>query len=308
MQYLTDAGEIERAIAKFAIASTLWLDTEIADYQDKNLARVSLIQVLDNSTDIRGDRAIILDVLDQPELVDLFIEKIIFNPQIEKVFHKADYDIGFLGGKRRAQNITCTLKLVQSIPYYLVPLPNHRLGTLAEYLCYFPPVDKSLQSSDWGGRPLTPEQLEYAKMDVVYLAAVHHRLLQLQQLAHPNPKQEDIIKLGDRYRQIERDWKLLNTEVEHLKQRIKEAMRVQGVEELDGFKLSVNNRTTKTVSLQDLLDALKTEKVDPKISIKLTKELENQLKQVIDLLEVESETKSYATLRVVDQDISDIPF
>ncbi|MCA1993838.1 MAG: ribonuclease D, partial [Coleofasciculus sp. S288] len=201
MPYLTITKDIRDAISNYAQAKTLWLDTEVADYQTSK-PRLSLIQVLDDSTDIKGDRVSLLDVLDQPEIIAEFIEKIMLNPAIEKVFHNASYDLNFLG-KRKAQYVTCTLEMVKKIPYYLVPLPNFKLKTLAEQLCHFPAVDKTEQGGDWGQRPLLNKQLHYAKLDPVYVAHVHHRLLQLTQLINPNPATEDITALTIRYRQIE---------------------------------------------------------------------------------------------------------
>lgn len=111
-------------------------------------------------------------------------------------------------------------------------IPNFQFKTLAEYLCDFPSIDKSEQGGDWGCRPLTPNQIHYAKMDSVYVAQVHQRLLQL---AHPNPAAEDIEALTLRYRQIEHRWKQLDTEMQQIKERLKVAMPAQNCSEINGF-------------------------------------------------------------------------
>ncbi len=85
MPYLTEPDRISQAIANYAQAKILWIDTEIADYQSKK-PRLSLVQVLDDPTDVKGDRVAILDVLDRTQLIDEFIDKIMANPAIEKVF------------------------------------------------------------------------------------------------------------------------------------------------------------------------------------------------------------------------------
>ncbi|NMG09048.1 DNA translocase FtsK [Brasilonema sp. UFV-L1] len=181
MQYLTQATEIRAQIAKFASAKTLWLDTEIADW-DTYYPRLSLIQVLAEPTNLTSDSAYILDVLNQPDLAADFINKIIVNPQIEKVFHNASFDLKYLGGKL-APNVTCTLKLARKITREVLQVSNLQLKTLATELCQFSNVDKEEQGSDWGKRPLTQKQLNYAAMDTVYLAAVHRRLLEI---SNPN--------------------------------------------------------------------------------------------------------------------------
>ncbi len=187
MTYLTKTDEICSIITKVASAKTLWLDTEVADWQTPN-PRLSLIQVLAEPTDLRGDRAYILDVLDKPDLVASFVKQIMANPEIEKVFHNASFDVKYLGGKEQAKNVTCTFKMVKKLTKQSRPNPlqvsNKKLKTLAEELCNFSNVDKSEQASDWGRRPLTEKQLQYAKMDTVYLAQVHLRLLEL---ANPKP-------------------------------------------------------------------------------------------------------------------------
>jgi len=182
--YLTTPNEIRQIISQLATYPTLWLDTEVADWQTSN-PRLSLIQILADPTDRTGDRAYIFDVLDNPDIVKDFVAQIMVNPNIEKVFHNASFDLKFLGGKHQAQNIICTFKLVRKLTKKSRKTPlqvsNKQLKTLAVELCHFTNVDKTEQSSDWGQRPLTPKQLNYAKMDTVYLAHVHRYLLQLTQ-------------------------------------------------------------------------------------------------------------------------------
>ncbi|GAB1543243.1 hypothetical protein NUACC21_59170 [Scytonema sp. NUACC21] len=177
MQYLTDTHEIQAKITKFTSAKTLWLDTEIADWNTSK-PRLSLIQVLAESTDLTGESAYIIDVLDKPDLAAYFVNQVMVNPQIEKVFHNANFDLKYLGGQL-AQNVTCTLKLARKITREVLQVTNLQLKTLAVELCYFSDVDKEEQGSDWGKRPLSQKQLHYAAMDTVYLAAVHRRLLEI---------------------------------------------------------------------------------------------------------------------------------
>ncbi|WP_017317341.1 DNA translocase FtsK [Mastigocladopsis repens] len=177
MQYLTEAIEIRAQIANFALAKTLWLDTEIANW-NTSYPKLSLIQVLANPTDSAGESVFILDVLHKPDLAADFINQIMVNPNIEKVFHNASFDLKYLGGQL-AQNVTCTLKLARKITRKVLPVSNLQLKTLAAELCHFSNVNKEEQGSDWGQRPLSQNQLQYAAMDTIYLAAVHRRLLEI---------------------------------------------------------------------------------------------------------------------------------
>jgi ribonuclease D len=312
MPYFTSASDIKARIAEYTKAKVLWLDTEVADYKTDS-PRLSLIQVLDNSSDVSGDgKALqqfaesvsIFDVLDQPSLVAEFIEKIMLNPAIEKVFHNASYDLNFLG-KKKAKNVTCTWELAKKIPYYLVPLPNFQLKTLAETLCHLPVVDKTEQGSDWGRRPLTPNQLFYAKMDAVYVAQVHHRLLQLNE---PDPATDDIEALTIRYRQIEHQWKKLDTEMNQVKERLKAAMDAQKVKEIKGFKLTSQTRTTKKVAFTPLAKMAQELGIDLDLSVTLTKALQKELGEAIAQLPVEEEKTTLLQLKVTEQDDEELPF
>lgn len=179
MQYLTKPTDIEAKIVELATAKILWLDTEVADWQTAK-PRLSLIQVLTQARDRTGEFACILDVLNQPDLVQQFIQTIMVNPAIEKVFHNASYDLRYLG-QDAAQTVTCTLKLARKIGKHRLGTTNLKLKTLALELGQFTHVDMEAQQSDWGRRSLTPKQLHYAGMDVVYLATVHRHLLAITQ-------------------------------------------------------------------------------------------------------------------------------
>ena len=193
MLYLTKPDEITLIIDKLALSKILWLDTETADWQT-NKPKISLIQASDDVTDTIGAKGYVLDVLEKPELVAYFINKIMANSTIEKVFHNASYDLRFLG-KEQARNVTCTLQLARKLRHSfkeISQLPNLKLKTLAEELCGFSNVDKTEQSSNWRQRPLTKAQLEYANLDSVYLAQIHRRLLEIS-----NPAKLDMKKVAN---------------------------------------------------------------------------------------------------------------
>jgi ribonuclease D len=306
MPYLTDPNAIKDSIDEHSKAQTLWVDTEVADYQTRK-PRLSLIQLLNDPNDLTGEHVDILDVLDQPELIEYFIEKIITNPDIEKVFHNAEYDLKLLG-KRQAKNITCTLEIAKNIPYYLLQLPNLQLKTLAEQLCYFPPIDKAEQVSNWGVRPLKSSQLSYAKMDAVYVAQVYHQLLKLCRRSNPDAAAEDITALAQRYREIEHQWKLLNTEMTHLQERIKKAMQVQNVSETEDFELSSYQRTTKKVPFDQLAKLVQAKGIELDFPISLTQKLQKELGDMIEQLPVEEEVSTNWRLSAKAHDNEDLPF
>jgi len=287
MPYLTSASEIHSLVAEYTKASTLWIDTEVAEYKNRN-PKLSLIQVLDDPTDLSGDRIYLLDVLEQPDIVADFVEQIMVNPGIEKIFHNASYDVKFLGNKK-AKNITCTLEMAKKIPYYLLPSPNYQLKTLAIELCHFRNIDKKEQSSNWGQRPLTEEQIEYAYLDCIYLAQVHLRLVELTEQINLNTTTENLTALTERYTQIEHQWKLLDSEFEHLQERIKKAMQAQNLSETPDFKLTAYERATVKVPFTALVKLVQSQDINLDFPITLTQKLQKDLAENLEKLSVDIE-------------------
>ena len=287
MFYLTELKEIEEAIAFFSTAKILWVDTEVADYKTRK-PRLSLIQVLADGGDLTGDRVYLLDVLDKPKNANIFLKKIMADAEIEKVFHNAKYDVNFLG-KKTAQNITCTLEIAKKIPYYLLPLPNFTLKTLATKLCNCSNISKEEQGSDWGKRPLTKKQLEYAKMDPVYVAQVHGCLLEIIEKNKLAAQEEDLSKLTQRYREIENEWKLLDSEKKALEERIKKAMLAQEIKETVSFKLSSYERTSKKVAFAKLANFVTSMGLEFDFPVTLTQQLQQELGDALNQLPVEVE-------------------
>ncbi|MCF2148500.1 ribonuclease D [Desmonostoc muscorum LEGE 12446] len=300
MPYLTSAREIRPIVAEYTHAKTLWIDTEVADYKSRN-PRLSLIQVLDDPYDMSGDRVYLLDVLDQPDIIAEFIEEIMLNSTIEKVFHNASYDLKLLGNKK-AKNITCTLEIAKKIPYYLLPLPNYQLKTLATALCSFNNIDKQEQQSDWGKRPLTEEQIEYAYLDCIYLAQIHSNLLELQTQTNPDPTTEDLRILSARYSQLEQQCKLLNSEFEHLQERIKKAMQAQNISETADYKLSSYERTTIKTMFTELANLAQTQGINLDFPITLTQKLQKDLGQNLEQLSVDIDKSTAWRLSAKTQD------
>ncbi len=184
MVYWQNPQDIQQLIRELTHSKIIWADTEVADWQTQK-PRLSLIQVLSDRQKLTGKTGYILDVLDRPYLLTYFIQQIMVNQRIEKVFHNASYDLRFLG-KSQAKNVTCTLKMAKQIGRDRLGVTNLKLKTLAAELCHFADIHPESQTSDWGQRPLSQAQLNYAKMDVVYLSQVHQYLLHKLEPEHPH--------------------------------------------------------------------------------------------------------------------------
>lgn len=306
MQYLTIGLEIREAIAHLAQYPILWLDTETADYRSKN-RRIALVQA---QTDPGGDpdQVFLLDVLDQPELIETLITTIIANPKIEKVFHNASYDLRFLD-QARAQNITCTLNMARAIPKSLLPVQDHKLKTLAAHFCNLP-LDKTEQGSDWGRRPLSPAQQDYAALDVIVLPQIHQALLRLQAIAAParDPQREDLDALTLAYRQISPKYEAMKKEYESIKERLKQAMDAQQCKHCNGVQYQKTTSMDYKASFADLLAVTQAQQLPPpSLPIKLTKEWQKQLKPVWHLLPREEAVQVRISLKIA-KDEEDVPF
>ena len=295
MVYLTDPEEIKDVILDLQETDILWLDTEVADYETKK-PRLSLIQVLAYPHCLDGSRTHILDVLDNNDVIDFFIKGIMIDKEIIKVFHNAKYDLKFLG-KETANNIFCTLEYAKKIPYYLLPVKRYSLKVLTEHLTNFSNLSKEEQGSDWGIRPLTQEQLNYAKMDCVYVAQVYQHLIKLQLALEADPEQQDINSLLNRYQEIEAEWLYLDSEKKDLEKRIKEAMLAQNMTENNLFKLISWQRTIVKSNIQALIKLIDKHQLNVDFDITLTKDIQSQIGDKLDLLEPEIDTTTYCNLK-----------
>jgi ribonuclease D len=94
------------------------------------------------------------------------------SPNIEKIFHAAEYDLICL--KRdfgfEFANLFDTMQAARILGYKFVGLDN----ILSEK--FEVKIDKRHQKADWGARPLTSSQIDYARMDTHYLFALRDLL------------------------------------------------------------------------------------------------------------------------------------
>ena len=112
-------------------------------------------------------------VLDPLALSDLSALRPIFNdPNIEKIFHAAEYDLICLRRDFDFQflNLFDTMHAARVLGYPYVGLDN----LLAEKFQF--EMDKRHQKADWAVRPLTPTQLDYARLDTHFLFSLRDLL------------------------------------------------------------------------------------------------------------------------------------
>jgi ribonuclease D len=157
-----DQGGLDDLVRALAACETVGVDTEsnsLHAYRE----RVCLIQFSTPGDDYIVDP---IGSLDVRPLAPFFA-----NPDQQKVFHAAEYDILCL---RRDfgfefENIFDTMSAARTLGW-------PRVGLSAILDTHFNvKVGSTYQRSDWGRRPLSPEQLDYARLDTHYLIALRDR-------------------------------------------------------------------------------------------------------------------------------------
>ena len=95
------------------------------------------------------------------------------NPDQQKVFHAAEYDLICLRRDYHFEftNIFDTMSAARTLGW-----PQVGLAAILD-THFGVTLNKKYQRADWKRRPLTPEQLDYARLDTHYLVALRDRQL-----------------------------------------------------------------------------------------------------------------------------------
>jgi ribonuclease D len=152
-------------LAQLRHSAAIAVDTE-SDSLYSYYEKVCLIQFSIPGTDYLVDP---LRALDLSPLSEIFAD-----PQIQKVFHAAEYDL--LGLKRdygfSVANLFDTMIAARILGW-------RRLGLASILKERFSVVlDKRWQRYNWGLRPLSREAMEYARLDTYYLLPLRDRQLE----------------------------------------------------------------------------------------------------------------------------------
>ena len=156
VRLIQDQAQLESLFQRLSGEPLLAVDTEAASFHRFH-DRIYLLQL---ST--RNETAVV-DPLAVTSLQPLAVA--LANPDIEIVFHDADYDLRLLGLE---YGIRATKLFDTRIAAQLLNEPGVGLAALLEkYLDVR--LDKRFQRADWSARPLSPEMLEYAAADTHHL-------------------------------------------------------------------------------------------------------------------------------------------
>jgi ribonuclease D len=182
--YIDQVDSLQRLVAELEDEPLLGIDTEsnsLHAYRE----RVCLIQISSRDRDYIVDP---LAIADMTPLKTLFAD-----PNIEKVFHAAEYDLMCLQRDFgiRITNLFDTMIAARICGYKQVGLNN----LLAQHLGV--QLDKSHQRDDWGQRPLPEDSLRYAQMDTHYLPHLRDMLrAELESHGHLAEAEETFVEIS----------------------------------------------------------------------------------------------------------------
>ena len=161
--YLDTPDTAGRFLDEIADARELAVDTEGASFH-RFVDRIYLLQL---ST---RERSAILDPL--PIGAPEGLRRLVESPEVEKVFHDADYDLRLLH-----QDYGWSVRNVfdTRIAAQLVGLRAFGLAALLERF-FGHKLDKQYQRADWSQRPLTRGMLDYAAQDTRWLLDLRDHL------------------------------------------------------------------------------------------------------------------------------------
>jgi ribonuclease D len=162
---VADQDGLARLVRTLALHPVVAVDTEsnsLHAYRE----RVCLVQFSTLTADF------IVDPIRLPDLNPLAL--FFSNPDQQKVFHAAEYDLICLGRDYRFEftNIFDTMSAARTLGW-----PQVGLAAILD-THFGVKMNKKYQRADWKRRPLTPEQLDYARLDTHYLVALRDRQLQ----------------------------------------------------------------------------------------------------------------------------------
>lgn len=164
-QLITSTGQLQHILPHLLASPLVAVDTE-ANSLFAYYHKVCLIQLSVPRTDYVIDPLAI--ELDIRPLAQLFA-----SPHVQKIFHAAENDILVL---KRDYGFTFTNVFDTLWAARILGWPEVGLGAILTKH-FGVPLNKQMQRANWGKRPLTREQLAYARVDTHYLIPLRDMLV-----------------------------------------------------------------------------------------------------------------------------------
>ena len=162
-QYVDTAAKLDTVANSLVQRKTVAVDME-ADSMHHYKEKICLIQIATRKT------CVIIDPLPIQDLSPL--NSLFANPEIQKIFHGADYDVRSLyrDFSIRIRNLFDT-----ELACRFLGVPETGLDAVLSKR-FNVQLDKRFQKKDWSRRPLPKEMIDYAAGDVFYLIPLASQL------------------------------------------------------------------------------------------------------------------------------------
>ena len=185
-QVIDAAADLEKTARSVEKEKALAVDLE-ADSMYHYQEKVCLVQIATEKI------SVVIDPLAIKDLTPL--KPLFFNPDIQKIFHGADYDVRSL---YRDFGIKINNLFDTELACRFLGIKETGLQAVLK-MFFNVNVDKKYQKKDWSKRPLPKEMMAYASKDVIYLLPLArmliHRLEKTGRLAWVLEECEDLSKV-----------------------------------------------------------------------------------------------------------------
>ncbi|MEO5815659.1 MAG: HRDC domain-containing protein [Gemmatimonadaceae bacterium] len=247
-EYLDTVSAVDEFTAEIAGVTELALDTEGASFH-RFVDRIYLLQL---ST---RDRHAVIDPL--PIGTPAGLGALMESPDVEVVFHDADYDLRLL-----EQDYGWQIKHIfdTRIAAQLLGYTAFGLAALLERF-FDVKLDKKHQRADWSMRPLTPDMLDYAAQDTRFLLALKdHMSAELTSMGRLEWAREEFALLeGTRWADEEPGMSFLKLKGARDLNRRELAVLRELVPWRDGVARQLDRATFRVLGNEQLLDIARTQ-------------------------------------------------
>lgn len=165
VKWVSEPEELAEALETWRAAGVIGVDTEANSFFAYH-ERLCLLQV---ST---ADEDWIVDPIALGEELKAF-NPLLADPSLVKIFHAAEFDLMLLKKELGAE-----VRGLFDTQVAMTLLRHERTGLAALIHSYYGvELSKKEQRSNWGARPLTEQQINYARIDTHFLPDLHARLV-----------------------------------------------------------------------------------------------------------------------------------
>ena len=196
--WIDTEADLKSGIEKCKLEQIISIDTETIGWQTGN-DKLALIQIGLPST-----KEVLL--IDSLKITDISaLEEILSKPIPNLIAHNAAFEERqFKAHGIRMEGTVDTMKLSRQLR---PDLPSHSLKTCCRYLLNIE-ISKDEQTSDWGVRPLSQSQLDYAALDAVVTYDLYMVFMELQSRITVDPDEDVAILMKRLAETMKKRWEL----------------------------------------------------------------------------------------------------